>query len=247
MQWPTAPVNFLLSVRIHRSEAARELPPLRTMPELVACPSCGCKVQAAEMFLGQRMRCIACSGVFVATPDLAPPPSGEPSEAAGGYPLRPEPTPSPRPPAPSETRGPARHRLPLCPRCHRPVTWQALGCPHCGHLLDPQDGDGRGQWARRRDAQPHRGRTIDSLGSFSLFGAVLSLCTGPLGVIVALATGIPALVMACNDLEQMRAGAVDSFGQSVTEFGRNKAILGVVLALLFGVFFFMVFVGLPWL
>src|ERR1700722_13571222 len=132
------------------------------MPELVACPSCGCKIQLAEMFLGQRTRCIACSNLFVATPGLGAPPLSE----TDGYPLEASAPPKRVGPPAMETVGPSRYRLPLCPGCHRAVGWEAPGCPHCGMLLDPVDVDRRGEWARRRDAQPHRGKLIDTLGSF---------------------------------------------------------------------------------
>jgi hypothetical protein len=184
------------------------------------------------MFLGRRLRCIACDHVFTAATNLAPPPPA-------GYRVLPEPT-TPLPsPAPSETVGRARYHLPLCPGCRRPVGWDAAACPNCKLLLDPLDADDRGQWSRRRDAQPHRGQLIDSLGSVSLFAGALSLCTGPLGFFVALLAGVPALVMARNDLEQMQAGVIDPAGQSVTEFGRNKATFGMVLAMLFVLFFFL--------
>ncbi len=48
-------------------------------------------------------------------------------------------------------------------------------------------------------------------------------------MLLALGTGIPALVMARNDLAQMRTGAVDERGRYQTEWGRNKAIIGIVI------------------
>ena len=56
-----------------------------------------------------------------------------------------------------------------------------------------------------------------------------------LGLVAALATGIPALVMAKHDLEQMNANLLNPEGRRATEMGRNKALVGVVLAVLFGV------------
>jgi hypothetical protein len=194
------------------------------------------------MFLGQRTRCIACAKVFVASPDLAPPATPHQEEPPANIPVKPlaEPSPPPRlhpPMLPAEIAGRSRHRQPLCPCCHRPVSWEALDCPHCGHLFDPLDAHARGEWLRRRDSDTHRGQLIDNLGTFSMFGGALALCTGPLGILLALTLGIPTLIMAGNDLEKMRAGAVDPEGRSLTEFGRNKAIVGIVLAMLFGLFF----------
>jgi hypothetical protein len=183
------------------------------------------------MLLGRRMRCIACSTVFVASPDLGSPPPPV-ADRQPSYPLHPQEEPAP-PPAPVDIRhGLSRLRLPLCPSCHRPVSWEDLDCPHCGHLFDPLDAGGRGDWSFRRDADAHRGKLIDTLGSISLLSGVLALCG--VGMVVALATGIPALVMAGNDLERMRQGTMDQQGRLVTEWGRNKAIGGVVIGLLLG-------------
>jgi hypothetical protein len=159
------------------------------------------------------------------------------------YPLQPEAAPAvPAPRLPPEAAGLPRHRLPLCPGCHRPVSWETPACPHCGNLFDPLDAEGRGEWGRRRDALPHRGRLIDGLGTVSVFGALGSFCTGPLGALVALGCGLPALVMARTDLARMREGAIDPEGRSLTEFGQNKAVVGIALAVLGGLFFFLAFV-----
>jgi hypothetical protein len=201
------------------------------MPQLVACPSCGCKVQAGESLLGRRTRCIACGNVFVASDAPAVPFPDEPQT----YPLLPdEQADAPPPRQDDRQRGPARHRLPLCPRCHRPVEWNAPACPHCSHLLDTDDRTAPPAWQRRRDGEDHRGPLIDSLGTICLMCAVMGLCTGGLGVLMALCTGIPALVMASGDLARMRSGELDAEGAPATEMGRNKAIAGLVLAVVFG-------------
>jgi hypothetical protein len=186
------------------------------MPELVACPSCSCKVGLSEGFLGRRTRCIACSAEFVAAPGVDPPtPAVLPLPAAGG---------------------PGWSRLPLCPGCHQPVAWDAPACPGCDLPLDPADADGQGEWACRRDARRHRGPLIETLGSVCLWAGVLSLCVAPLAVPVGLLTGLPALLMARHDLSQMRRGAVDPGGRRITELGRNKVVAGLVLTTLFGLF-----------
>lgn len=205
------------------------------MPELVACPSCGCRVQVSETQLGRRTRCIACQHAFVAGDQ---PPARAP--LIDTYPVHPAPeeAPAPIPPA-VPSRGPGRHRLPLCPGCHRPVGWDAPTCPFCGHLFDPLDGLAPAEVAAhgRRDGDDHRGRLIDTLGTISLVAGTLTLCTGPLGFLAALGTGIPAWVMADRDLPRMVTGMVDPQGRTTTEYGRNKAIVGVILASLFGAFF----------
>jgi hypothetical protein len=195
------------------------------MPELVTCPACGCRIQLAELFLGRPTRCIACGHRFIAAPDVGAPARDRQEDSP--YPVATPPAPPVEKP---QTAGRSHQRLPLCPGCHRPVGWEALECPECGHLLDPLDAFARGDWIRRRDAQPHRGQAIDTLGTLCLFGGALSLCIAPLAVPVALGFGIPALVMARGDLEEMEKGGIDPEGKGLTEFGRNKAIVGMVLA-----------------
>jgi hypothetical protein len=201
------------------------------MPQLVACPSCGCKVQAGDVLLGRRTRCIACGNVFVAAealPSLRLP--GDPDP----YPLRPDEDAEAPPRRDDWPRGgPARQRLPLCPRCHRPVAWDAPACVHCNHLLEGEDGD-HPPPGRRRDCDDHRGPLIDSLGTISLLCSVMGLCTAGIGVVAGLITGIVAVTMARSDLARMRRGEMDPDGAPATETGRNKGIAGIVLAVVFG-------------
>src|SRR5207248_6473007 len=91
-------------------------------------------------------------------------------------------------------------------------------------------------WAHRRDSERHRGQLIDSLGTASLLGGTVGACLPGLGIVVALTTGLIALVLAGRDLDRIRQGVIDPEGQRLTEMGRNKAIVGVVLAVLFAVF-----------
>jgi hypothetical protein len=223
------------------------------MPELVACPSCGFRLQLAEVFLGRRVRCLACAQTFTAAPGPPAPQARSASEATPtqarsasegtAYPLQEEEAPpAPGRSLPPEASGLSRHRLPLCPGCHRPVSWEALACPHCGHLFDPLDAGAGGEGLRRRDALPHRGKLIDSFGTLSVLGGCASFCTGPLGILAAVGFGIPALVMARSDLGRMREGVIDPEGRSLTEFGQNKSVIGIALAVLGGLFFFLAFV-----
>jgi hypothetical protein len=134
--------------------------------------------------------------------------------------------------------------MPLCPLCHRPVSWEALVCPYCGHLFDPEDAHQRDErFPFRRDASAHRGKLIETLGTITLFGGALTFCTGGIGMVLALCTGVAALLMARHDLAQMKTGIVDPQGKSLTEYGQNKAIIGLVLALLFGLFLFLAIVN----
>ena len=92
------------------------------MPELVACPACGCKVQMAESMLGQRVRCIACEHRFVAAP--APTPSPVQHRAA----------------LPDEDEDP-KARQPFCPGCGKRVSWEVVRCPHCGEEVGERSDD----------------------------------------------------------------------------------------------------------
>lgn len=202
------------------------------MPELVACPSCGCKTQVADVLLGSSTRCIACGRTFVANVFTEPP------RLMSEYPVQSTEEDDAPPPRPNNWYpGRAKHQKPLCPRCHLPVEWEAEYCPHCSHAFDPNDREAPPPWETRRDGEKHRGQLIDTLGTIALVCGVLGSCTLGLGVLAALGTGVPALVMAKHDLERMNANQLDPEGRRMTELGRNKAVVGVVLAVLFGVGF----------
>src|SRR5262249_4056499 len=158
-----------------------------------------------------------------------PPRAREPTTYPVHGPLDGPPTPDPQRPG----RGLPRQRMPLCPGCHRPVPWEAPACPYCGHEFDPLDAvrqsapqgrphDGRGA------GEEHRGGVIAPLGTASLLFGALAMCTGPVGGLLALATGLPALAMANRDLELMRTGAIDPSGRDSTLAGRSRAVVGTV-------------------
>jgi hypothetical protein len=205
------------------------------MPELVTCPSCGCRVQIPETRLGLRTRCIACEDTFVAQAVLQP---------EDYYPLVPSDNdlvpPRPTPPQ----RGRPRHQLPLCRGCHRPVAWDAADCGHCGHLFATEGGQEPPEF--RRDGESHRGELIDRLGGLSLAFGCLTVGLGPVGLLVALATGLPALWMASRDLKRMTSGLVDPAGHTLTDWGRSKAGVGVTLSVVLGVFWGLLFYNLLW-
>jgi len=206
------------------------------MPEFVACPACGCKVQVLESMVGQRVRCIGCSQRFVATPHTEPPP-------------RERPAPPPRP-APRRSRGggppPEREPDPSCPRCNKPVRWDEPACPYCGEEFEEEyafDRWPRWRPALRRDCVPHRGPLIANLGTASLIIGGLSICTCGLGAVLSLPLGITAWVLASQDLAQMRGGQMDSRGRSQTEAGRVSAMTGVLLSVVFAAGFALLWLG----
>ncbi|MFO0841982.1 MAG: hypothetical protein U0797_06215 [Gemmataceae bacterium] len=206
------------------------------MPELVTCPSCGCRFQAPRARRGKRTRCPACD-TSIHT-EVGPLTLGD----VDYYPLVPPENAliPPRPPPP--LRGRPRLQEALCPGCHRPVGWDVPGCPHCGHLF-AEEGESP---PVRRDGASHRGELIDRLGSASLIFGMLTLGLGPIGLVVALATGLPALAMARRDLPRMATSLVDPAGLVLTDWGANKAVVGVTFAAVGGVFWGLLLFHLLW-
>ncbi|MBY0227736.1 MAG: hypothetical protein K2W96_00510 [Gemmataceae bacterium] len=126
--------------------------------------------------------------------------------------------------------GPAGHRHPLCPRCHRPVPWNDALCSHCGYCFGRHD-TGR---PIRRDSLPDRAGLVKVLGTVALFAGSLGLCVGPFGLAGSLGAGIPAAWMAAHDLERMKTGEVDPGGKGDTEAGMHKAFMGMALGCVLG-------------
>ncbi len=207
------------------------------MAELVSCPACGCRMQVADTLLGRRVRCFGCQRPFVATAERNPPPSwrGEPPTPQGAN--------APRlGAAGDEDESATGERGPFCPGCGRRIAWSDLCCPFCGEELEPEDDNtrrGRQRIAERirRDAAPHRGALIVSLGNVSMIVGALTLCTFGLGACFSIPMGILTWIMANHDLEQMRDGRIDPRGKAQTETGRTGAIAGIILGLIFAVFY----------
>jgi hypothetical protein len=202
------------------------------MPELVTCPACGCKVQLAENFLGRPVRCFGCTHTFVAAPE-------PPAQPLPGLPV-----PVRDEPPPPREEPPGRRELVLCPVCKRPVGWDSSFCPYCGLELEPEEVCDRADRLGRRDAEPHRGALLVTLGNVSMIAGGLSLCLAGLGALVSVPTGLAAWVLAQRDLGRMRAGLMDPRGRGQTEVGRIGGIVGLVLGLLFAAFYAFVYLGL---
>ena len=221
------------------------------MPEFVACPACGCRVQMAESMLGKAVRCISCNHRFTAAspaevetrrveplPPVEPPPL---PERSGPPPLPALPEDAPRGrsrPAgePDEDyRPPPDAGLPRCPRCGRPVSWDAFRCFHCGEQLE--FGGSRRGFRRsaplRRDAEPHRGPLLSSLGNITLAAGGFTLCLVGAPLLITAPLGAATLLMATKDLKKMRTGEMEPEGRGQTESARTSAIIGIVLSVLF--------------
>jgi Na+/proline symporter len=95
----------------------------------------------------------------------------------------------------------------------------------------------------RRDYEPHRGPLILSLGNLSMIVGGLSLCLFGAGAILSIPIGILVWLMANRDLEYMRAGRMDPAGKVQTETGRTAAVAGIVLGLIFAVFYALVYLA----
>jgi hypothetical protein len=78
----------------------------------------------------------------------------------------------------------------------------------------------------RRDALPHRGSTVLTLGIVAL--ASMALC----GPFLMLPLGIPAWAMGAHDLRLIREGIMDRNGESNTKAGMICGMIAVILAVL---------------
>jgi hypothetical protein len=212
------------------------------MAEFVTCPACGCSVQVADTLLGRRVRCFGCKQPFVVAADRSSPPlwRGETPASPGIDAPRSE------TPDAGEDEAANGERRPLCPGCGRRITWGDLRCPFCDEELDPEDNVPRRRRDAvlvRRDAAPHRGPLIVSLGNLSAIVGGLTLCTFGFGACFSIPVGILTWMMANHDLEHMRDGRMDPRGKTQTEVGRTSAIVGILLGLIFAAFFALVYLA----
>jgi hypothetical protein len=212
------------------------------MPQFIACPACGCRVQMAESMIGKSVRCIACDHRFiVSAPAETETRRVEPLPAREHPPVAPAAPARPIPPLtlgdPDDDQPPRGANLPCCPACGWRVAWEALRCGHCGAELEVDAGydrfrrrpDGR----VRRDSVPHRGSLLSAMGAVTLIAGGLTLCMFGVPLLVTLPLGITTWLMAAADLEKMRSGEMDQQGRGQTEGARTSAIFGVVLSLFF--------------
>jgi predicted Zn finger-like uncharacterized protein len=206
---------------------------------IIDCPSCSRKLRVPDSLLGKQVRCPTCGHQFEAAAAAAAPAPGaeaQPTPPPLDVPLNLEleaPGPATEPtreaPAPPITPGPARlsddEAMTPCPSCGKPVPDAALSCPHCGENLDDLDEEfERPRPPVRRDAEPHRGGLILTLGIISIVTSALG-CTGPIG----LPLGIIAWVLGQRDLRKIREGMMDPEGLGQTQAGWICGIIGTIL------------------
>jgi predicted Zn finger-like uncharacterized protein len=205
------------------------------MPSQIECPSCARRLMVPDEHRGQDVRCPQCEHTFVAPSAVSAAPLLDvPLKLALDEPARPprpkpEPPPAPPParradPVPTARRRPRdddEPRWETCACCGEDVRRGARVCRVCGETLD---GTGRtGGAFVRRDCEPHRGGTVQSLGIGSIVSAFLYVFP------VGLPLGIAAWVMARRDLKKMGDGVMDPAGMSSTRAGLVCGVVGTVL------------------
>jgi predicted Zn finger-like uncharacterized protein len=165
--------------------------------------------------------------------DDSPAPAAAPSE-------EPRPRPGDAPPRrkrepdedEDESRGERRRRrrrdFEPCPGCGGDIRRGAVVCPYCGLDLEVQ-GDGfTRQQPVRRDAEPHRGSTVQGLGIASLVLAAFYVFP------VGLPLGLAAWIMGRRDLKKMDEGTMDPNGRKKTRDGWLCGLIGTLLNCLWG-------------
>jgi hypothetical protein len=111
-----------------------------------------------------------------------------------------------------------------CPVCGKSIHHGARQCYRCGADLNdhrPRSGR-RSRELIRRDAEPHRGNTVLTLGIISLVAT--AFCT-----FVGLGLGLTAWIMGQSDLRKIRAGLMDRDGENSTQSGLVCGIIGTCL------------------
>jgi hypothetical protein len=143
-------------------------------------------------------------------------------------PLRPVTVESEKQPAPQPSDGPRP-----CPYCGEHVSRLARRCRYCGEDLGPRadrrdDREDERPWETRygvrRDAEPHRGPLILTLGIISLVTAVIYFLS-----CIGLPLGIVAWVLGHRDLKRMERQEMDPQGKGLTQAGWICGIIGTVL------------------
>jgi len=193
------------------------------MPEVIDCPSCRRRLKLPVELLGQEVRCPTCGISFTAALQRSPPTLRVPENVeVTQQPLKPNPPPL----EPSRGR---RAGLRHCPECGAVIHGQARRCRNCVASVRRADNEDDDDRLRR----PHRGGLILFLGIMGALCGALGLCCG-VPAVGGLAFGIPAWVMAANDLHKMRTGMMDMRGMANTQSGQSYAVVGVLLSLLCG-------------
>jgi hypothetical protein len=107
-----------------------------------------------------------------------------------------------------------------------------------------EEDEGERPWEElgRRDAEPHRGSLVLTLGIVSVVMSTLAFCSAGLTGIVGFPLGVAAWVMGRRDLKKMRGGSMDREGDGLTQAGLICGIIGTVLGSV-GLLCFLVYIG----
>jgi hypothetical protein len=108
-----------------------------------------------------------------------------------------------------------------CPNCGKHLHRDYRRCPYCGMRLAGAERERRADPRPGRDAVPHRGGTVLTLG---ILGIVTFTCM-PVGLIL----GILAWVLGQSDLARMKTGEMDPSGEGLTHAGWVCGIIATVL------------------
>jgi hypothetical protein len=114
-----------------------------------------------------------------------------------------------------------------CPYCGAHVDPDAERCGTCGERLDEEDDrpwDRRSNRLGRRDAEPHRGTLILTLGILSIICSVMWFCS-PIGLVL----GLTAWIMGQGDMKKLRARLMNPEGEGLTQAGWVCGIIGTIL------------------
>jgi predicted Zn finger-like uncharacterized protein len=226
------------------------------MTMTVACPECRSKLRLPDGLSGQEVRCPRCGTSFAAPDLPPPPPAEalqeppllladettapSPEDHAFGLDLSlgdkasaaSRPLPQPRDDSESAPRPPRRPMLNDdhddlrdCPNCGKHVHRDYVRCPSCGERLSRSAGRRRANLGRR-DAEPHRGGLVLTLGIISLVCAVVCWPIGPV-------LGTVTWVLGRIDLNKMKNGDMDTEGQANTQAGWICGIIATCIGLLF--------------
>ncbi|HEV3261734.1 MAG TPA: MJ0042-type zinc finger domain-containing protein [Gemmataceae bacterium] len=174
------------------------------MPEIIHCPQCQRQLRVPEDLFGRAVKCPSCGTTFTA------------GQASAAETLS---APAPAPPEEHDVEEPPRPRRPR----RRQEDDDAA--------FDYDDEPGT-RW--RRDAVPHRGGLILTLGILSL------VCCWPI-------CGPMAWVMGNTDLREIRAGRMDRDGEGLTNAGRICGMVGVglgIAGLMFWAVWFVAMMGM---
>jgi hypothetical protein len=189
------------------------------MPTVIHCPSCERKLKVPETLLGKKVKCPSCGTQFTgAAPDEGPAEEQE---------------------EPTEVR--VRVRAGSPPRRRQEEEEEEPQEQEEAEEQEEQEEDERPRERRRRrrgrrDAEPHRGGLVLTLGiiSVAMSGVALVGCCifAPAGflAVVGLALGIPAWVMGARDLRKMDRGVMDREGRGPTRGGYICGIIGTISA-----------------